>query len=104
MGVSCSEWSGRQPRPAVGQHAVSPLEDAAPALAAHGYEPRVEGDAVVLANCPFHALAREHTALVCGINLHLITAMAAELGLPTVRATLQPATDRCCVRLTAEPS
>lgn len=83
---------------------VSPLEDVAAALAAHGYEPRVECDAVVLANCPFHALAREHTALVCGMNLHLITAMAAELGLPAVRATLQPAAARCCVRLTAEPA
>lgn len=84
--------------------AVSPLEDVAAALAAHGYEPRVEGDAVVLANCPFHALAREHTALVCGMNLHLITAMAAELGLPAVRATLKPAPERCCVRLIAEPA
>lgn len=83
---------------------ASPLDDVAAALAAHGYEPRVEGDAVVLANCPFHALAREHTALVCGMNLHLITAMTAELGLPAVRAALQPTADRCCVRLTAEPA
>jgi predicted ArsR family transcriptional regulator len=83
--------------------AASPLDDVAAALAAHGYEPRVEGDVVVLANCPFHALAREHTALVCGMNLHLITAMTAELGLPAVRVTLQPAPDRCCVRLTTEP-
>jgi hypothetical protein len=34
----------------------------------------------VLANCPFHELAREHTALVCGMNLHLIAAMLDELG------------------------
>ena len=83
---------------------ASPLDDVAAALAAHGYEPRVEGDAVVLANCPFHALAREHTALVCGMNLHLITAMTEELGQLGVQATLQPAADRCCVRLTAEPA
>ena len=52
------------------------------ALAAHGYEPRAQGGRVVLANCPFHALAREHTALVCGMNLHLITALLDELGHP----------------------
>ena len=27
-------------------------------LEEHGFEPRVEDDAVTLANCPFHALAR----------------------------------------------
>jgi predicted ArsR family transcriptional regulator len=81
---------------------VSPLEDVAAALTAHGYEPRVQGNAVVLANCPFHALAREHTALVCGMNLHLITAMLDELGHHAVQATLQHAADRCCVKLIAE--
>src|SRR5690348_17176182 len=35
------------------------LEDA-------GFEPRAEGDEVVLVNCPFHALARAHPELVCG--------------------------------------
>ena len=75
------------------------LDDAATTLAAHGYEPRVEGGAVVLANCPFHALARDHTALVCDMNLHLIAAMLDELGHPDVRAELAPAPDRCCVRL-----
>ena len=73
-------------------------------LAAHGYEPRVQGDAVVLVNCPFHALAREHTALVCGMNLHLITAMLDELAVAKVRAALDPAPDRCCVTLTGDPT
>jgi predicted ArsR family transcriptional regulator len=40
----------------------------AQALAAQGFEPRVSGDALVLANCPFDAVAREHTALMCGLN------------------------------------
>ena len=60
-------------------------------LAAHGYEPRVQDDRVVLANCPFHALAREHTALVCGMNLHLITALLDELGRRDVQTRLDPA-------------
>ena len=37
-----------------------------------GFEPRVEDGAITLANCPFHALAQEHTELVCGMNLRLL--------------------------------
>jgi predicted ArsR family transcriptional regulator len=84
--------------------AVDALEGVAAALAAHGYEPHVQGSTIVLANCPFHALAREHTDLVCGMNLHLITALTEELGHHDVHPTLQPAADRCCVRLTGEPA
>lgn len=80
------------------------LDVVAAVLDAHGYEPRVQGDRMVLANCPFHALAREHTALVCSMNLHLITALLDELGRPDVQAGLDPAPQRCCVTLTAEPS
>ena len=39
------------------------------ALTTHGYEPRIKDAAILLANCPFDALAREHTELVCGMNL-----------------------------------
>jgi predicted ArsR family transcriptional regulator len=67
------------------------LEVVASVLAGHGYEARVEGAAVVLANCPFHALVREHAALVCGMNLQLISAMIDGLGCPNVRASLDPA-------------
>lgn len=81
---------------------AAPLNDLTAVFNAHGYEPRVLGDVVVLGNCPFHALARDHTALVCGMNLHLITAMLDELGHPEVQARLDPAPDRCCVTLTAE--
>src|SRR5690349_19868408 len=38
------------------------------ALARHGFEPRRDGDDLLLVNCPFDALAREHTELVCGLN------------------------------------
>ena len=82
---------------------ASPLDDVAAALAGHGYEPRVQDDVVVLANCPFHALARDHTELVCGMNLHLITAMLDELGTTDVRAALEPAPQRCCVTLSSAP-
>lgn len=82
---------------------ADPLGAVCAALATRGYEPRVEGGAVALANCPFHALAREHTALVCGMNLQLIAALLDELGHTGVRAGLAPAPGRCCVRLTPAP-
>ena len=87
-----------------GDPAASALADVAVALAAHGYEPRRQQNVLVLANCPFHALARDHTALVCGMNLHLITALLDELGHAGVRATLQPAPGRCCVTLREDPA
>src|SRR5687767_11140846 len=41
-------------------------------LEGNGFEPRAGDDGIALANCPFHVLARHHTELVCGMNLHLI--------------------------------
>jgi predicted ArsR family transcriptional regulator len=76
---------------------VRSLDDVARVLIGHGYEPRVEGAAVLLANCPFHALARDHTALVCGMNLHLLGALLDVLGGTDVHARLEPAPQRCCV-------
>jgi predicted ArsR family transcriptional regulator len=96
---------GAQQRRRADEPSAMPLDDLARTLAALGCEPRVQPDAVLLANCPFHALAREHTALVCGMNLHLITAMLDELGHPDVQARLDPAPHRCCVTLNpAQPA
>jgi predicted ArsR family transcriptional regulator len=78
---------------------ADPLDVVSTALAVHGYEPRIENGALLLANCPFHALAREHTALVCGMNLHLITALLGERGHTELHAMLDPGPDRCCVVL-----
>ena len=64
-----------------------------------GYEPRPDNEGLVLANCPFHALAREHTELVCGMNLDIIEAMVDRLPGRTLEARLEPAPDRCCVRI-----
>jgi predicted ArsR family transcriptional regulator len=68
-------------------------------LAQHGYQPRLDGDVLTLTSCPFHALARDHTQLVCGMNLALLGEVAEAAGLT---ATLDPAPDRCCVVLSAE--
>jgi len=67
------------------------------ALAVRGYEPRVNDGSITLANCPFHALAKDHTALVCGMNLALVGAITERLGEGTLTATLDPSDDRCCV-------
>ncbi|MGH3922995.1 MAG: helix-turn-helix transcriptional regulator [Pseudonocardiaceae bacterium] len=70
-----------------------------PILEAYGFEPRGEGADVTLGNCPFHTLARDHTALVCGMNLSLLTGLLHGLGHTRLDARLDPAPDRCCVRL-----
>lgn len=76
-----------------------PLPRVIEVLAAEGYEPRLEEGRVVLANCPFHALAQEHTALVCGMNLALLASFSRELADGGVVARLDPAPGRCCVTL-----
>ncbi|MFF6779773.1 helix-turn-helix domain-containing protein [Streptomyces sp. NPDC012510] len=68
-----------------------------------GFEPRHDGDAVVLGNCPFHALAREHTQTVCGMNLHLLRGLLQGLGEENIQARLAPSPDHCCVRLQPAP-
>ena len=68
-------------------------------LADHGYEPRKEEGRLLLANCPFHSLAKEYTALICGINHNLMNALIKELP-PSFKAELEPAPGRCCVTLT----
>ena len=80
------------------------------ALESQGFEPRAEAGVLVLGNCPFHVLAEQHTALVCGMNLHLLDGMldalvedadATQAG-PALRARLDPAPGRCCVVLDGE--
>ncbi len=65
----------------------------------HGYEPRVAAGGITLRNCPFHALAQEHTELVCGMNLNLLEGVLAGLAGTGMSAVLDPAPSRCCVRL-----
>jgi predicted ArsR family transcriptional regulator len=71
-------------------------------LEEQGFEPRLEGPEVVLANCPFHTLAREHTELVCGMNLHLLEGVLEGVPASGLTALLRPQAGACCVRL--EPS
>ncbi len=70
-------------------------------LEAYGFEPRIEGGDVTLGNCPFHALAQDYTALVCGMNLRLLDGLLDGLATTGLTAHLDPAPPRCCVRLQA---
>ena len=68
-------------------------------LEVHGFEPQLAGSDIVLLNCPFHALAQDHPALVCGMNLHLLEGVLEGLGQTGVRACLDPRPSGCCVRM-----
>jgi predicted ArsR family transcriptional regulator len=77
------------------------LDLAVQTLADNGYEPRRERGRVVMANCPFHALAQAQTQLVCQMNHALIGGVTEALGPHRPVAELDPAPDRCCVVLNA---
>lgn len=73
------------------------------ALREWGYEPTLTDDGrIELRNCPFDRLARQHTALVCDLNLHLIQGMLEGVDEPTQRAVLAPREGRCCVVVAPE--
>lgn len=68
-------------------------------LARHGYEPRPVEDELCLANCPFDRLAAEHTELVCGMNLALVSGVIDGLEVRDAEARLAPAPGLCCVKV-----
>jgi len=73
--------------------------DVRAALDELGFEPEVAAGRVLLRNCPFHALAARHTALVCGLNHAFVDGLVDGLGATGVRTRLAPHPDRCCVEL-----
>ncbi|MBX3077810.1 MAG: helix-turn-helix domain-containing protein [Cryobacterium sp.] len=73
------------------------------ALESCGYEPRNDGaGGIVLANCPFHKLATNHTDVICHANVALLQGVA-EGASETERTVefVEPANGCCCVRVTA---
>jgi predicted ArsR family transcriptional regulator len=57
-----------------------------------------------MANCPFRALSRDYTSVVCDMNLAIMDGMLDRLGPTRLTALLDPAEGRCCVRLTDRES
>jgi predicted ArsR family transcriptional regulator len=74
------------------------LERSSKVLAENGYEPRLADGDLCLANCPFDKLAREHTELVCGMNVALVGGVLDGLGCESLEAVLEPAPGLCCVK------
>jgi predicted ArsR family transcriptional regulator len=85
-GIAAEAEAGPGPAPAVER-----------VLAAGGYEPYRDGDALRLRNCPFANLAAEFPVLVCAMNLSLVEGLLDGLGQDPGRAVMDPAPDRCCV-------
>jgi predicted ArsR family transcriptional regulator len=76
------------------------LLDAAQAvLRAYGFEPARSNGELLLYNCPFHALTREHRETVCRMNLELLRGFVEGIRLRGVQAQLRPHDERCCVLL-----
>ncbi len=70
------------------------------ALEEQGFEPLpTESGTIVLRNCPFHRLARQHTELICGMNLCLLGSAVDEVSGIGLEARLEPEEGACCVKL-----
>jgi predicted ArsR family transcriptional regulator len=72
-------------------------------LTEHAYEPRRIDRTVVLANCPFHALATGRRELVCRVNHSLLQGFVDSIAPDLLDARLEPGANRCCVTLAALP-
>lgn len=106
MGQQAGQLAGRRPGPDEVAAAICDV------LESEGYEPRLTRDQIILSNCPFAALAKDYTGLVCGMNLHLMRGLVTglddalhndlddDLDDERLQARLDPAAGRCCVTLT----
>ena len=78
------------------------LERTAGLLADEGFEPSIDDGILSMHNCPFDVLAHEQPALVCGVSLDYVEGALEGLGCRRLSARLEPAPDRCCVRVARE--
>jgi predicted ArsR family transcriptional regulator len=88
---------------ALGRDRAGSLEAVAQVLRSQGFEPQAGEGGIVLSNCPFDALARKHTALVCGLNQAYVQGVADGLA-SDVTACLEPEPGRCCVTARTAPA
>lgn len=106
--IEDADASGESPRAALERRArqlghdlatANPEADVEEILEDQGFEPRREGKAIVLGNCPFHALAKHHTELVCEMNLCLLGGILTGASDTRFQARIHPEPGQCCVRL-----
>ncbi len=96
VGRGAGRETGRSVRGRQGRRADKVLVDL-------GFEPRREGERVLLANCPFHSLARSNPRLVCGLNHAFVAGVIEGTQETATRALRDPAPGRCCVTLEEVP-
>ncbi|MDQ1499355.1 MAG: hypothetical protein QOI86_2695 [Actinomycetota bacterium] len=93
LGVQARRHLGRRP-------SVSRLLDTAcEVLRDQGFEPTKTEGQIRLRNCPFDTLAKDHTELVCGMNLALAKGLLAGLEVEGIDVLLDPQPGTCCVAL-----
>ena len=97
IGTEAGRHLGRRPS------AARLLEQACVVLREYGFEPVRLNDEIRLRNCPFDAVAKDHTALVCGMNLALAEGLVTGLGAEGIAVRLDPMPGTCCVALAATP-
>jgi predicted ArsR family transcriptional regulator len=93
---------GRQLAPHVPPNGDAAVQLATVGLALDdlGFEPRPTPEAgLILANCPFHALAQRQRELICGLNHSFVAAFLAGLGAGCLTAHLVPRPEACCVEI-----
>lgn len=75
------------------------LATGAAVLTEEGFAAHVDGEGrILLENCPFDAIAREHRELVCGeMNRALLEGFALGLGGDELHAALAPREGACCM-------
>ena len=95
IGVQARRHLGRRPS------ATRLLERACDVLREYGFEPVGVGEEIRLRNCPFDAIAKDHNALVCGMNLAMAEGLVAGLGAEGIDVRLDPLPGTCCVALEA---
>jgi predicted ArsR family transcriptional regulator len=102
-GVAAGERCARGPAAAGSDGRAATRAATRAALADLGFEPCDGGPdgALLLANCPFHALAQRQRALVCGMNHAFVGGLLVGLGADGLTARLVPRPDACCVTVDA---
>ncbi len=92
LGREARERAGS--RPSHARLAVAALA----VLTDHGFEPfEQDSGVVILRNCPFDRIAKDHRDLVCGMNRSIMDGLVAGLHATGIRAAFDPQAGRCCM-------
>lgn len=97
-GTSVRGHHGQSPVPAQISRAIMT------ALRQTGFEPRHEGNQIILENCPFARIQMNVPTLTCGMNYALCRGILHGLQATEWTARLEPKPGRCCVVFETIPS